>query len=289
VASETIDTTDSLDIFIDSFIQAPVVLVVSVDLEVVAAFDQNLDRIGLVSGASVYPLVWNILLAARNEGYGGNLTTMAVPREAQVRELLGLPDTHALAAVVPLGKPTHQLTKLLRHSVEETVTHEHFDGAPFTRTANPPTRSANPRKFLGGLRRAWVPLVVVVAVVIGGVAIDRLHGMFGSRQNTFAGGGSSERIGSINPKHVAYEVFGPPGTSGMISYLDERAQPREARFATLPWSVALTTTLSSVIANIMVQGNSQSLGCRIIVDGDVRDEQVSDAYNASTFCLVKAA
>jgi nitroreductase len=136
VASKTIDTTDPLDIFIDSFIQAPVVLVVSVDLEVVAALDQDLDRIGLVSGASVYPLVWNILLAARNEGYGGNLTSMAIPQEAQVRELLRLPDTHAVASVVPLGKPTRQLTKLRRRSVEETVTHEHFDGAPFTRPAH---------------------------------------------------------------------------------------------------------------------------------------------------------
>jgi hypothetical protein len=99
VAPETIDNTDPPDIFIASFIQAPVVLVVSVDLEVVAAVDQNLDRIGLVSGASVYPLAWNILLAARNEGYGGTLTSMAIPQEAQVRQLLGLPDTHALAAL----------------------------------------------------------------------------------------------------------------------------------------------------------------------------------------------
>jgi nitroreductase len=133
VAPETMDNTDPPDSFITPLIQAPVVLVVSVDLEVVAALDQNLDRIGLVSGASVYPLVWNIVMAARNEGYGGNLTSMAVPQEAQVRQLLGLPDTHALAALVPLGKPTRQLTKLRRQTVEETVTHEHFDGAPFTR------------------------------------------------------------------------------------------------------------------------------------------------------------
>jgi len=133
VAPETIDNTDPPDIFIASLIQAPVVLVVSVDLEVVAAVDQNLDRIGLVSGASVYPLAWNILLGARNEGYGGTLTSMAIPQEAQVRELLGLPATHALAALVPLGKPTRQLTKLRRRTVEEIVTHEHFGGAPFTR------------------------------------------------------------------------------------------------------------------------------------------------------------
>ena len=129
VAPETMDNIDPPDIFIAPFIRAPVVLVVSVDLEVVAALDQNLDRIGVVSGASVYPLVWNILLAARNEGYGGNLTSMAVPQEAQVRQLLGLPDTHALAALVPLGKPTRQLTKLRRRTVEEFVTHERFDGA----------------------------------------------------------------------------------------------------------------------------------------------------------------
>ena len=136
VAPETIDSTDPPDSFIAPFIQAPVVLVVSVDLEVVAAVDQNLDRIGLVSGASVYPLAWNILLAARNEGYGGTLTSMAIPQEAQVRQLLGLPDTHALAALIPLGRPTRQLTKLRRRAVEETVTHEHFDGAPFTRTTH---------------------------------------------------------------------------------------------------------------------------------------------------------
>jgi nitroreductase len=133
VAPETIENTDPPDSFITPFIQAPVVLVVSVDLEVVAALDQNLDRIGLVSGASVYPLVWNILLAARNEGYGGNLTSMAIPQEAQVRQLLGLPDSHALAALVPLGEPTRQLTKLRRQTVEQFVTYENFDGAPFTR------------------------------------------------------------------------------------------------------------------------------------------------------------
>ena len=135
VPPETIENTDPPDSFIVPFIQAPVVLVVSVDLEVVAALDQNLDRIGLVSGASVYPLVWNILLAARNEGYGGNLTSMAIAEEAQVRQVLGLPDTHALAALVPLGKPTRQLTKLRRQTVEQFVTHERFDGAPFTRPA----------------------------------------------------------------------------------------------------------------------------------------------------------
>jgi hypothetical protein len=55
VAPETIDNTDPPDSFIAPFIQAPVVLVVSVDLEVVAALDQNLGRIGLVSGRRYTP------------------------------------------------------------------------------------------------------------------------------------------------------------------------------------------------------------------------------------------
>jgi nitroreductase len=131
VSQEVIDATEIPDTFVAPLMKAPVLLVVSVDLSVVAAVDQNLDRIGMASGASVYPLVWNILLAARNEGYGGTMTTMAIAAEGQVRELLGMPDTHAIAAVVPMGKPTRQLTKLRRRPVAEFVTRDRFDGAAF--------------------------------------------------------------------------------------------------------------------------------------------------------------
>jgi nitroreductase len=109
---------------------AAVVLVVCVDLSVVAAFDQELDRVGLIAGASVYPFVWNILLAARNEGYGGALTTAAVAEEPRVKELLGVPDTYAIAALLPLGKPVRQLTKLNRKAVAEIATLERFEGQP---------------------------------------------------------------------------------------------------------------------------------------------------------------
>ena len=112
--------------------EAPVVLVICLDLGVVAATDQDLDRVGVVSGASVYPFVWNVLLAARNEGYGGVLTTMAVAEEPRVKGLLGVPDSYAIAAVVPLGKPARQVTKLRRRPVPEFVTCDRFDGAPFT-------------------------------------------------------------------------------------------------------------------------------------------------------------
>lgn len=107
-----------------------VVLVVCVDFRVVAAFDQDLDRVGVIAGASVYPFVWNVLLAARNEGFGGVLTTMAVAEEPRVKELLGIPDGYAVAAVLPLGKPQHQVSKLTRRPVSEFVTRERFDGRP---------------------------------------------------------------------------------------------------------------------------------------------------------------
>ena len=109
---------------------APVVLVVCVDLRAVAALDQHLDRVGLVGGASVYPLVWNILLAAHNEGFGGTITTMAVAEEPALKRLLALPDPYAVAAVLPLGKPVKQLTRLTRVEVEELTHLDHWGGGP---------------------------------------------------------------------------------------------------------------------------------------------------------------
>lgn len=128
---EAIDETGIPDTFVAPIAKAPVVLVVSVDLTVVAALDQHLDRVGIAGGASVYPLIWNILLAARSEGYGGTITTMAIAAEEEVRGLLGIPDRHAAAAVVPLGKPVRQLSKLRRRPVAEFITRDRFDGPAF--------------------------------------------------------------------------------------------------------------------------------------------------------------
>lgn len=133
VPQDVIDATEIPAAFVEPFLKAPVVLVFSVDLSVIAALDQELDRVGIAAGASVYPLVWNVLLAARNEGYGGTFTTMAIAREDEVRALLGIPEQHAVAAVVPLGKPTRQLTKLRRLAVADFVTRERFDGPAFER------------------------------------------------------------------------------------------------------------------------------------------------------------
>jgi nitroreductase len=130
--AEEIAATDVPEQFTKPVLTAGAVLVVCVDLGVVASTDQDLDRVGVISGASVYPMVWNILLAARNEGFGGTITTMAAAEEPAVRGLLGIPDEYAVAAVLPIGKPVKQLTKLRRNEVEEFVTRETFDGQAFS-------------------------------------------------------------------------------------------------------------------------------------------------------------
>ena len=130
VTEEEVAATDVPADFTRPLLEAAVVLVVCVDLRVVAALDQHLDRIGIVGGGSVYPLAWNILLAARNEGFGGTITTMAVAEEPRLKELLGIPESYAVACVVPLGKPVRQLTKLSRVGVSELARRETWDGGP---------------------------------------------------------------------------------------------------------------------------------------------------------------
>ena len=100
---------------------APTLLVITVDLELIASMDKGLDRVGLVSGGSIYPLAWNILLAARNEGYSGTMTTWGVAEEEEVKTVLEIPAHWAVATIMPLGKPTKQLTRLKRKPVEDIL------------------------------------------------------------------------------------------------------------------------------------------------------------------------
>jgi len=115
----------------ESIATAPVVLVVCVDLKVVASIDQDLDRVGIISGASIYPFAWNILLASRQEGFAGTLTTLATAREPQIKALLGIPPHVAVCAVMPLGRPVRSLTRLKRRPVAEFAKRERWDGPPF--------------------------------------------------------------------------------------------------------------------------------------------------------------
>jgi nitroreductase len=111
---------------------APVHLVIGVDLKVVASADRHLDRIGVISGASVYPFAHNILLAARDRGWGGALTTLIATAEPAVQELLGMPAHVATAALLPMGRPRQVLTRLTRNPVSSFTHAERWDGAPLT-------------------------------------------------------------------------------------------------------------------------------------------------------------
>ena len=110
----------------------PVLLLILADLSCLATVDKDLDRVGLAGGASIYPLVWSILLGARSRGLGGVMTTMAVRAEAEVLALVGAPEGTAVAALVALGEPREQISRLRRGPVAGFATIDHVDGAPLS-------------------------------------------------------------------------------------------------------------------------------------------------------------
>jgi nitroreductase len=120
------------DGFAETLADVPVLLVVLADLSVLAALDRDLDHYHIVGGASIYPFVWNILLAARERGIGGVMTTMAAKNEPTLQATLEVPETLIVAAVIALGYPEQpRPTKLSRQRVEEFATVDTLRGEPF--------------------------------------------------------------------------------------------------------------------------------------------------------------
>ncbi|MGE3621935.1 MAG: nitroreductase family protein [Acidimicrobiia bacterium] len=117
--------------FADHLEDVPALLVVCARLDLVASVDNGLDRQPFMGGASVYPFTHNILLKARDEGYGGVITTVVARQEPAVRALLGIPPGVAVAALVALGRPARSVTRLRRRPVEEFTVVDRFDGRPF--------------------------------------------------------------------------------------------------------------------------------------------------------------
>jgi hypothetical protein len=141
----------------------------------------------------------------------------------------------------------------------------------------------------GAFKRLWILVVIVVAVAIAVFCVDRLHGVFGKTELTRPGAGIANDTKPFNPKVVEYEIFGPPGAVATINYLNLDAQPQQVKNVALPWSLTLTTTAPAASANIVAQGDGDTISCRITVNGEVKDENTSDGLNAETFCLVKSA
>jgi hypothetical protein len=144
-------------------------------------------------------------------------------------------------------------------------------------------------RILRVMPRLWIPLVVLVVIACGGFAVSRVHGIFGAETRPSYADGQVGNTKSFNPTQVVYEVFGPAGTVADISYFDVNSQPQQVDGASLPWSLKITTTSPSVVGSIVAQGDSDSIGCRIVVDGEVKAERISNEVNAYTHCLVKGA
>jgi hypothetical protein len=137
------------------------------------------------------------------------------------------------------------------------------------------------------LKHVWIPLLLIVVLAVSGLVVSRLHKMFASADLN-AGAGAGIEIVQFNPKVMVYDVYGSPGTTAQISYFDPDANVHSIT-APLPWSVTLSTTLPTVSANLMAQTDGDEIGCRVTVNGVVREEQSANGVNAQTYCLVKSA
>jgi Mycobacterium membrane protein len=135
----------------------------------------------------------------------------------------------------------------------------------------------------------WIPLVLVIVVAVGGFAVARVRGIFGSHQlPTYAGSMSDDEHRS-DPKRVVYQIFGPAGAVADINYIDDDGETNQINGATLPWSHEIITTAPSMMGNIVAQTPSDFIGCRITSDGEVKDERTVSQVSAYIYCFVKSA
>ncbi|HEU4360289.1 MAG TPA: MmpS family protein [Mycobacterium sp.] len=142
--------------------------------------------------------------------------------------------------------------------------------------------------MLGALKRVWLPLLVVAVIAVGGFLVHRVRGYFGDGGNAESSQ-VFEDTKPFHPKVVVYDIFSPNGTFADINYLDLDAHPQRQDGAGLPWSLTLSTTDPAVSPTIVAQGDGDTIGCRITIDGVVKDERISNGVSAQTFCIVKSA
>ncbi len=88
---------------------------------VVAAGDGRDGTTRRTLGASIYPAVQNLLLAATALGYGSALTTLTTVAAAELSAIVELPEGIEPMAVVPIGRPAAPLARPRRvPSAEKT-------------------------------------------------------------------------------------------------------------------------------------------------------------------------
>lgn len=82
----------------------------------------------ITRGASIYPAVQNLLLAARALGLGTVLTTLHTRYESEIKALLNIPETVETAALIPVGYPAEgaRVGRTHRRPLSEVVFHERW-------------------------------------------------------------------------------------------------------------------------------------------------------------------
>ncbi|WP_197502576.1 MmpS family transport accessory protein [Mycobacterium scrofulaceum] len=138
------------------------------------------------------------------------------------------------------------------------------------------------------VRNAWLPLLIVAVLVVGGFAVARVKSFFGAHDTGIMTSPRLDDSKPFKPKVVKYEVFGTASTAN-VNYLDLSADPKRVDGAPLPWTLVLSTTAPSVFPNLSAQSDGNSLGCRITIDDEVKAENQTNGVHALTFCLVKSA
>ncbi len=130
---------------------------------------------------------------------------------------------------------------------------------------------------------------MVVVLATAGFAVLRVRGIFGSHELPTYAGSMSDDTNTSDPKRVLYEIFGPAGATADINYIDDDGETNQVNDAVLPWSHEIVTTAPSMMGNIIAQGDSDFIGCRITSDGEVKDERTVNQVSAYIYCVVKSA
>lgn len=137
------------------------------------------------------------------------------------------------------------------------------------------------------LARAWLPLVIVTAIALGALCMWKVHQA--SAPGPVLAVNPPQAPEEFTPKRLTYELFGDVGTGGMLDYIDIDGHPHKVDLTTLPWSHTETTTLTVVSGSISAQVNGGQVGCRMLVDDVVRDEESATRQDADVTCRVKSA
>ena len=146
------------------------------------------------------------------------------------------------------------------------------------------------RRRGGGIfGKIWPLAVVLVVVAIVGYGVNTVRHASQAITNPPPTGTIPATVVQINPKNVTYEVFGTLGGGGKVTYADLNSAPIEVTLASLPWSHSETTMASSATLSLVAQIDGNAVGCRIIVDGQVRDEHSVSHESAAVACTVTAA